>query len=421
MALKLTTPVAIVVLTLGVLTPAASAADEVTDWNQILTSALFATNSSPQNAARIAAITQAAVFDAVNGIDRRYTPYFVADAGPRGASRRAAAVQAAYVVLRALLPTQAAGLERQRDASIAAIRSDGSVSRGITWGQSVADALLEERSTDGFPDGGTPDLGSLEVGKWRPQASLPAVAPWLAVMTPFVMPAPDHFRPAGPPALNSPAYASDFEEVKRIGRATGSTRTADQTVIAFFWTDNTIAHWNQVAVTVALRRGTSLSQNARLFALLNIAMADAAIAVWDAKFFYRFWRPFSAIPLADTDGNPLTTAEAGWTSLILTPNHQEYPSGHSGLSGAAARVLASIFRDRTRITHSTTIAPYAPRTHRSFSEAADEANNSRIYGGIHFRSATRDGRLIGDQVGRLAVDTLMRRLHGDDEEDDADR
>ena len=224
-------------------------------------------------------------------------------------------------------------------------------------------------------------------------------------MTPFVMPTSDHFRPAGPPALNSPAYASDLKEVKSIGRATGSTRTADQTVIAFFWTDNTISHWNQVAVTVAVQRRTSLSQNARLFALLNIAMTDAAIAVWDAKYLYRLWRPFSAVPLADTDGNPLTAPDADWTPLFTTPNHQEYPSGHSGLSGAAARVLARIFGDRTRITHGTTTAPYAPRTHRSFSEAADEANNSRLYGGIHFPSATSDGRIIGDRVGRLAVDT----------------
>ncbi len=142
-------------------------------------------------------------------------------------------------------------------------------------------------------------------------------------------------------------------------------------------------------------------------------MADAGIAVWDAKFLYRFWRPFSAIPLADTDGNAATAADPGWTPLLVTPNHQEYPSGHGGLSGAAARVLARIFGDRTTFTHRTDTAPFAPRTHRSFSAAADEANNSRVYGGIHFRSAVRDGRIIGDNVGRLVMDTLMRPLHDD--------
>jgi hypothetical protein len=415
---------AIVVLALGVLSPSVSAADEVTDWNQILVSALSATSSSPQNSGRIAAITQAAVFDAINGIDRRYTPYFVTTQGPRGASRRAAAVQAAYFALRTLLPAQAAGLERQRDASIAAIRSDGSVESGVAWGQSVADALLTERSTDGFPSGGVPDPGDFAVGKWRPDAGLPAITSWLAMLTPFAMPTSDHFRPGGLPALDSAAYASEFNEVRMLGRATGSSRTPDQTVIAFFWADNTISHWNRIAVSIALQRQTSLSDNARLFALLNIGMADAGIAVWDAKFMYRFWRPNSAILLAVTDGNAATTADPGWTSLLPMPNHQEYPSGHGGLSGAAARVLARVFGDRTRFTHRTDTAPYAPRTHRSFSAAADEANNSRVYGGIHFRSAVRDGRTIGDNVGRLVMDRLMRPLHNDhrfDGQDDSDR
>jgi hypothetical protein len=420
---NLTRPLAIVALTVGVLTPSISVADEVTDWNQILVSALTATNTSPQNAGRIAAMTQAAVFDAVNGIDHRYTPYFVTTEGPRGASRRAAAVQAAYVVLRALLPAQAAGLERQRDASIAAIESGSeAVDRGIQWGGLVANALLTERSTDGFPAGGVPDPGDTTVGKWRPEAGVPAVTPWLAVLTPFAMQSPDDFRPDGPPALTSAAYATDFDEVKTLGRATGSSRTPDQTVIAFFWTDNTISHWNRIAVTIALQRRTTLSQNARTFALLNIAMADAGIAVWDAKFFYRFWRPFSAVPLAETDGNPSTTADSAWTPLLLTPNHQEYPSGHGGLSGAAARVLARIFGDKTTFTHRTDTAPFAPRTHGSFSAAADEANNSRIYGGIHFRTAVSDGRAIGDRVGRLVLEKLMRPFHDDDKDwDDHDR
>ena len=418
-ALRLATPLAIVALALAVFTPSVSVADEVTDWNQVLTSALTATATSPQNSGRIAAITHAAVFDAVNGIDRRYTPYFVTQAGPRHASRRAAAVQAAYVVLKALLPAQAPGLERQRDASIEIIKSDEPVESGIAWGQFVATELLEERSTDGFPAGGTPDTGSLEVGKWRPEvAGTPAVTPWLAVMTPFVMTSPDQFRPGGPPALASAAYASDFAEVKRLGRATGSTRTADQTVIAFFWTDNTISHWNRIAVTVALEQRNRLSENARLFALLNLAMADAGVAVWDAKFVFRFWRPFSAIPLAGDDGNPATVADPAWTTLFTTPNHQEYPSGHGGLSGAAAHVLGRFFGDKTTFTHRSDTAPYAPRTHRRFSAAADEANNSRVYGGIHFRSAVRDGRLIGDNVGRLAMETLMRPLHGHDGDDD---
>ena len=419
MNLRLATPLTIVALALGALTPSVSAADEVTDWVQVMVSALTATNTSPQNSGRIAAITQAAVFDAVNGIDPQYTPYFVTDAAPHGASRRAAAVQAAYVALSTLLPAQAPGLLRQRDASIEALGSSESVTRGIQWGQFVAQELLDERSTDGFPAGGVPDFGDLTVGKWRPEVpGTPAVTPWLAVLTPFAMPTPDHFRPGGPPALTSAAYTIDFNEVKALGRATGSSRSADQTVIAFFWTDNTISHWNRIAVTTALDQHTKLSENARLFALLNIAMADAGIAVWDAKFLYRFWRPFSAIPLAGTDGNPSTVADPDWTTLFTTPNHQEYPSGHGGLSGAAAKVLGRFFGDNTTFTHRSDAAPFMPRTHKKFSAAADEANNSRVYGGIHFRTAVRDGRTIGDKVGKLVMDTLLRPL--DDDHDDND-
>ena len=397
----------------GLFATPASAGDEVIDWNQVLVSALTATNTSPQASGRIAAMTHAAIFDAVNGIERRYTPYLVTDEAPRGASARAAAVQAAYVVLKALLPTQAAGFERQRNASIAAIKGHGQpVERGIAWGEFVANAVLQARSTDGFPAGGTPDFGSFGAGEWRPEVpNTPAVTPWLAVMTPFAMPSPDHFRPAGPPPLTSDEYRRDFEEVKSLGRDTSSTRTPDQTVIAFFWTDNTFTHWNRIAVTVALERRMTLVEHARMFALLNIAMADAGIAVWDAKFLYRFWRPFTAIPLADTDGNPFTEADPSWKTLFATPNHQEYPSGHGGLSGAAARVLASMFGDRNTVTHRTDTAPYAPRTHHSFSEAADEANDSRVYGGIHFRTAVRDGRIIGDNVGRLVVRELLQPLY----------
>jgi membrane-associated phospholipid phosphatase len=232
------------------------------------------------------------------------------------------------------------------------------------------------------------------------------------------MPTPYHFRPAGPPALTSAQYASDFEEVKSLGRVSGSTRTPEQTVIAFFWTDNTISHWNRIAETIAQERRMTLVRQARVFALLNIAMADAGIGVWDAKYLYRFWRPFSAIPLADTDDNPATMAEPTWKSLVATPNHQEYPSGHGGLSGAAARVLGELFGDHSTFTHRTDTAPFAPRTHRSFSDAADEANNSRVYGGIHFRTAVRDGRILGDNVGSLVVNDLLRPLYGEDHDHD---
>jgi membrane-associated phospholipid phosphatase len=407
-------------VTLCLAAPERAAADVVTDWNQIAQNAVRNANTAPAATPRVMAIVQAAVFDAVNGIEHRYAPYHVDFDAPRGASRRAAAIQAAYATLVKLFPSQKAALDAQRQASLASITDDGlfeddeSVARGVEWGQTVADDILAWRSTDGFNTVLPPFTGGTAVGQWRPTPPTfrPANFPQMATMTPFVIASPSQFRPSGPPALASDRYASDFNEVKSLGRETGSARTDEQTQIAKFWAFNGAILWNQVAVSVAAERHTTLSENARLFALLNIGMADAGLASWDAKFTYTFWRPVTAIPLAAADGNDATTPDAAWKPLLATPVHPEYPSNHSAVSGAAATVLAAYFGDGTAFTLASDGVPGVPRTYASFSAASDEVNDARVYGGMHFRSAVRDGQAMGNAVGSYVLANFAQPVHG---------
>ena len=395
-------------------------ADVVTEWNQKAQQALLTANTSPIASSRALAIVQVAVFDAVNGIERRYTPIHVDFDAPPGASRRAAAVQAAYATLVKLFPLQKANLDAAREASLASIASEEaaedsqSIARGIEWGQQVADDILLWRSTDGLTPAPLPFLGGMGVGQWRPTPPgfLPGAGPQFAHMTTWALNSPSQFRPSGPPALTSDQYAADFNEVKEIGSVNSSTRTADQTQIAVFWNGNTPASWNRIAASVAAERHTTLSENARLLALVNVAMADAVISCWDAKYTYVFWRPITAIRLANTDGNPATVEDAGWTSLLVTPNFPEYTSGHATVSPAAAVVLGTYFGNDAEFTLTSETLPGVVRTYNSFAQATDEAFEARIYGGIHFRSACRDGRALGTQVGSFVVANVAQSVHG---------
>src|SRR5918911_1211016 len=256
-------------------------ADMVTDWNQNAQQALLAAKASPIASSRVLAIVHVSVFDAVNGIERRYTPIHVDFDAPPGASRRAAAVQAAYAALVKLFPSQKATLDAERDASLASIASDEaaedsqSIARGVEWGQQVADDILLWRSTDGFAPAPPPFLGGLGTGQWRPTPPgfLPGAGPQFAHMTTWALNSPSQFRPSGPPALTSDQYAADLNEVKELGSISSSTRTADQTEIAVFWNGNTPVSWNRAAMTVAADRNLTMSATARMLAVLNMAMA----------------------------------------------------------------------------------------------------------------------------------------------------
>ena len=435
MKLKPQSYLAIAALALLLVAPAVARADEVTEWNRNLFEAarLNSPPTTPLAITRNAAILQAAVFDALNGIERRYTPVHVEPAAERGASRRAAVVQAAYVILVKLYPSQAADLLAKRDASLAAItggdddddcdddHADGrrhsgrSVERGIAWGQTVADAIWAWRLTDGISPAPPPYLGGLDVGQWRPTppSFLSGAGVQFSYMTPWVIESPSQFRPDGPPALTSQRYARDFNETKLKGDISGLNRTEDESLFSRFWNVSTgTAYWNQIALTLAERHHLTLSRRSHLLALLDLSLADAAIGCWEAKYTYSFWRPVTAIPLADTDGNPDTIA-GPFTSYLITPNHPEYPSGHSCVSGAGAAVLSRSFGENTSFSVTSDAPEMAGvvRSYRSFSEILEEIKNARVFAGIHFRSACDDGGRLGDQVADYVQSHALQRIH----------
>ena len=417
-------------VSLATLNPARAAAsvpDPVLQWIGIMNDTVLAGGSNPLASTRITALVAGSVFDAVNGIHPQYRSLYVKPNAPGYASRRAAAVQAAYVVLSAIYPAQAGTLGPKRDASIAAIsatESAKSVNAGVAWGQTVATTILSIRSTDGNSPPPPPFVGVLgmesapsAVGVWRPTPLLNATGagPQFATMTPWVLTRPSQFRLPPPNAVTSPEYAADYNEIKVMGVYSGSLRTDDQSELVLFWASNTPVAWNHVALDLAASHGLSLTENAHLFALLNVIMADAAIACWDAKYRYVFWRPITAIRLGDTDGNASTDPDPGWVPWLDalpagTPPHPEYPSGHSTVSGSAAAILAVAFGDNTPITFISEILPGTTRSFPSFSAATAEIADARVFGGIHFRTSCVRGNALGQTVAAYVSSHALQRL-----------
>ncbi len=403
----------------------------VLEWNQIFIDTLIAT--SPPNIAspRLGAIVQAAVFDAYNGIDQRYAPLFVAGRAPDGASREAAVVAAAYTTLVGLFPSrQAAVLDPAYGASIEALRErcptgprpnalcETRIQDGIDWGADVAHAILAMRANDGFSGSYPAFVGGTAIGQWRPTppAFGPMSAQSLAFTDMFVLASSTQFQPERPRTLASTVFTDDFNAVKALGRRTGSTRTEDQTALAPFWEGSASVHWNQAANQMAQHRHLSISQCARLFATLNIAMADTAQTIWTAKRFYGSvatevtWRPVTAIPLAEADGNPDTVPDPDWLPLMTTPSHPEYPAGHPSLNGAAATVLLRHFNDRQTFTLTTVGQP--SRTYASISQARADGNNARVWGGMHYPSTVAISDATGAAIAEYVDRNVMRRLDG---------
>jgi hypothetical protein len=409
---------------------AASTPDQVLEWIAIMNNTAIAGGTNPLVTTRVVALVSASVFDAVNGIDRRYEPLHVRPAAKYDASRRAAAVQAAYAMLIKLYPSQTASLTAQRDASITALSSTESamsIQDGVAWGQSVADNIWAWRLTDGIAPAPPPFLGVLgivgspaAIGAWRPTplVNAPGAGPQFATMTPWVLRRPSQFRPAPPPALTSNVYTADYNESKTMGVFTGSQRTSDQSELALFWAGNTPLYWNRIASQIASERSLSLSENAHLFAVMNVAMADAGIACWDAKYRYVFWRPITAIRSGDLDGNPNTDVDAAfvpWLDFFPagTPAHPEYPSGHSTVSGAAAFILTDAFGDNTSFTVTSDVRP-GTRSFSSFSAAVKEIADARVFGGIHWRNSCVVGNAVGQAVAKYILEYAMNS--GQDEE-----
>jgi hypothetical protein len=375
-----------------------ASADVVTDWNNAALDAIRADRTAPPIASRSLAIAHVAIYDAVNGIARTHEPYLVPSGVSTSASRVAAATAAAHRALVSLFPSHTSTFDGLHAAILAGIPNSPQKTNGITWGEFVANQILAARANDGSTAIVQPPGGS-GPGVWipTPPAFLPYLLPQWGFVVPFVMSSSSQFRPPGPPALDSQQYAADYEEVKELGAAVGSTRTEEQTEIALFWADGAgtetpPGHWNSITQIIGAAQGNTLEENARLFALLNIAMADAAICSWDAKYTYHFWRPVTAIAFAEPQLN--------WMSFIVTPPFPDYTSGHSTFSAAAATVLPLFFG--TEDLPFTTGSDFLPNVYRSFStcmDAAEEAAASRVYGGIHFRSASEDGLQAGSSIG----------------------
>jgi hypothetical protein len=393
--------------------------NQVLEWNQIFIDTLIATNTANSSSQRLGAIVHTAIFDAYNGIERRYTPIFVQDEAPRGASRRAAVIAAAYTALVGLFPSRQQALEASYLASLAALSDDGedggqSRERGIVWGTEVAQAVLVWRATDGFSASYPPFTGGMVVGQWRPVAPATMMsAQGLAFTSMFVLDSNTQFRPGPPRGLTSPTYTDDFNAVKSLGRSTGSTRTDDQTALAPFWEGNASVHWNQAANQMSLANHLSLSDSNRLLAVLNIAMADTAITIWSAKRFYGAdpnavtWRPATSIPLADTDGNSDTISDASWLPLVPTPSHPEYPAGHPGQNGAAATILLSHFDDAQTFMLTTALQP--SRTYTSIAQARSDGNNARVWGGMHYPSTVTISDGVGEAIANYVNGNSMQR------------
>ncbi len=373
-------------------------ADVVTDWNNAALDAIRAGRTAPPVASRSLAILHVSIYDAVNGIARTHEPYLVESAVSGSASGKAAASAAAHEALINLFPANASDFDALHAAILAAIPNGPQKTAGIVWGEFVANQILAARANDGS-NANVPPPGGSGPGVWvpTPPAFLPYLLPQWGFVLPFAMRSSSQFRPPGPPSLDSQQYAADYEEVKELGAAVGSTRTEEQTEIALFsadgaGTETPPGHWNSITQTIAEARGNTLEENTRLFALLNIAMADAAICAWDAKYTFNFWRPVTAIAFAEPQLN--------WLSFIVTPPFPDYTSGHSTFSAAAATVLPLFYG--TEDLPFTTGSDFLPGVYRSFAtclDAAEEAAASRIYGGIHFRSASEDGLQAGISIG----------------------
>ena len=425
--------VALLLSTAGVrgVSRAGGTVDETLAWNQVMLDTIVAGTLGNPQTIRMAATVNTAMFDAGQGVRRTYTPIFVTQAAPTDTHRRAAVVQAAYVALKAFYPAQQARLDQQRALSLAEFTADdpAAVQRGIAWGEHVAKQILAWRATDGFANAVPPFTGDgARAGQWQ-SATGAAMAPGnISFTAPFVLASNAQFQWAFPrpwAALDSAAWAASFNDVATMGVKAGSRRTLDQTRIAYFFNGYATNDYVEAAIQIATARRTSPEENARIFALLTIAMHDTSVTVFRAKRDFAgdpahvTWRPIMAIPKADSDGNPHTAPIADWVPLITTPNHPEYPASHPGSHGAGPRVLQHFFGDENTFeVHPAfnTVFPgppeggVNPRRYTRISDMAQDGIDARTFGGMHFRGASTATAAVGAQIADYVLANAARRV-----------
>lgn len=386
----------------------------ILDWNKAAFDALESPNYlNTLTASRLTAMMHIAQYDALNAIVPVYEKYS-SITNDAGAHPVAAAAVAAYTVLLHHVPEKKAMLDIQLAKAIDTIANATAKQKGMALGLQSGNAILGLRATDGaFQNPIGAIAPSTVPGVYQAVPPFDFVfAPFWATMKPFGLQKPEQFRSVPHVAINSAAYEKDFTEVKNFGDKNSIVRTAEQTFYAKFWYEYSEIGWNRIAVVAAGKEKTDLMSTARLFALLNMALADSYTAGWDAKFHYDFWRPYTAIRAAANDGNAQTTADTAWQTLMPTPPVQDYPSTHSVLGNAGATVLTYFYGNNYEFaTLSTSSAtPNATRSFKSFLKAADENADSRVMAGIHFRFSCKAGQEMGNKIGKWMIENTLKKI-----------
>ena len=411
----------VVLLLLSVLwSPGATRADAATDpvlaWNAIMQTTVATSNAFLQ--VRSATIMHLAMFEAVNAIVGRYTPYLGTIKARPGASPDAAAIAAAHRTLVSLHPTSMVSLDAARNTALAAIADGAAKDDGIAVGLAAADAMLALRASDGAAEAGVPEyMPRTGPGYWQPTPPTLARAlfPSWGKVTTFGIRHGAQFRAEPPPALHTGKYARDYREVEAVGSATSTDRPADKTDLARFFGGNLPLYvFNETARQASLAQGKTLAENARSFALLNMAVTDGLISSMESKFYYEIWRPVTAIRAGDTDGNRHTAPDPAWSSLVNTPPYPSYPSNYASAAVAAREVLEKVYGKRG---HVITLASGNPAVnvtlhYTTFAQLAEDVNDARVYGGIHFRFDQDAGSRMGRQVGSYILRNQLRPVRG---------
>jgi hypothetical protein len=394
----------------------------VVQWNRTLLAIVRTSGAQPAtiHPTRSFAIMHAAIYDAVNAIDRTHRSYFVHLRGvSHSASQDAAAAAAAHESLVRLYPQFQAMLDAQLQQSLAQVPDSAGKTEGGLIGQAVADDILLLRSNDGSSAQPVPFVFGSDPGDYQstpPNFPKPQFTQWSQV-TPFTLERANQFRPGPPPALTSERYSKVFNEVISLGIANSTAASPDQALTGRFWNGAIQNYWNEITQTAALAHNLTTAENARLFALLNLTFADGVIAFYDAKYVYDFWRPVTAIRAADVDGNPNTVADPNWLPEVTnTAPDPSYPGAHAVISAAGASVLISFFdSDPFDFTVTSEVMPGVTRPFTRFSEAEEEASMSRVFAGVHFRSDLTAGQRLGRNVAEFVVDHFLTPVHHENE------
>ena len=402
---------------------AVAKADVVLDWNVIAVNTAVANGQNPFAQARTAAIVQLAVFESVNAITGEYHPYLGTIVAPPGACPEAAAIQAAYRVLRTYFPASASTLDAERANSLASIPDGQAKTDGIATGEAAALAMIALRAHDGSSPPQFKIPGPPVPGEWQATPSCPivnGVAVGIAFqwqnVTPFGIPSASEFLLDPPPALASRAYARTYNEVMTVGSIDSTERPQDRANVAHFYAASSPTQvFNQAVQQVAQERWRSLSENARALAVVNIAMNDSLVASFFNKYHYNFWRPETAIHAGDADGNPKTNADPSFAPFVTTPCFPSYPSNHGSAANGAAEILRRIYGEGGHfITLSNPAVPTIVLQYTTFKQIIDDISDARVYGGIHFRTDQDAGARLGRAIGKAVYKKNLRPMRDDD-------